>query len=74
MDRKGFFTPEQEKVLDDLYEAKGIMEALDGTMIRLADNVGLEKLKAKIPADVLPIVFEVIDQVFLAIQPVAVKQ
>lgn len=62
--RKGFLTPEQEKQLDELIELKGLYESMDGTAIKLADNMVLEKLKAKIPEDVLPIVYEVIDEVF----------
>jgi len=66
-ERKGFLTPEQEKQLDDLIELKGIAEALDGAAIKLADNQGLERLKAKIPEDVLPVVYEVIDEIFKAL-------
>lgn len=62
--RKGFLTPEQEQKLDELIEVKGIYERFDGTAIKLADNQILEKLKAKIPADVLPVVYEVIDEIF----------
>lgn len=62
--RKGFLTPEQEKQLDDLIELKGLYESMDGTAIKLADNMVLEKLKAKIPEEVLPVVYEVIDEVF----------
>ena len=47
-ERKGFLLPEQEEKLDKLIELKGIYEALDGVAIRMADNVGLQKLKEKI--------------------------
>jgi len=66
-DRKGFLTPEQEEKIDGLIKLSGITEAFDGIAIRLADNIGLEKLKAKIPEDVLPTVLEVIDQIMDAI-------
>ena len=69
--RKGFLTPEQEKQLDELIEVKGIYETMDGTAIKLADNMVLEKLKAKIPEDVLPVVYEVIDEVFKSLISVA---
>lgn len=69
--RKGFLTPEQEKQLDELIEVKGIYETMDGTAIKLADNMLLEKLKAKIPEDVLPVVYEVIDEVFKSLISVA---
>ena len=69
--RKGFLTPEQEKQLDELIEMKGIYETMDGTAIKLADNMVLEKLKAKIPEDVLPVIYEVIDEVFKSLIAVA---
>ena len=62
--RKGFLTEEQEKQLDELIEMKGIYETFDGTAIKLADNMVLEKLKAKLPPETLPIVYEVIDEIF----------
>ena len=66
-ERKGFLTPEQEKQLDDLIELSGVAEATDGIIIRLADNQGLERLKSKIPEDILPIVYEVIDEIMKAL-------
>ena len=62
--RKGFLTETQEKQLDELIELKGLYETMDGTAIKLADNMVLEKLKTKIPPEVLPVVYEVIDEVF----------
>jgi len=70
-DRKGFLTEEQEKKVDDLIVLKGISEALDGPAIRLVDNLLLEKLKAKIPAETLPVVYEVIDEIFNSLVAVA---
>jgi len=66
-ERKGFLTPNQEKGLDDKIELKGVAEAADGVAIRLVDNQCLERLKEKIPADVLPIVYQVIDEIFAAL-------
>jgi hypothetical protein len=66
-ERIGFLTPEQEKKLDQLIELKGISEALDGPAIKIADNVGLQKLKEKLLAsqpDILPIIFQIIDEIF----------
>ena len=71
--RKGFLTSEQEKQLDKLIELKGIAEAGDGPAIRLVDNLVLEKLKEKIPVDVLPVVYEVIDQFFDSLVTIAEK-
>lgn len=69
-ERKGLLTPEQEKILDDLVELKGIAEALDGAVIRLVDNQVLERLKAKIPAEYLPTVYEIVDELFKALQSI----
>ena len=72
-DRKGFLTPEQEQKLDELIVLKGISETLDGTAIKLADNLLLEKLKVKIPAEYLPIVYDVIDEIFNSLVVIAAK-
>jgi len=72
-ERKGFLTPEQEQKVDELIELKGISEALDGAAIRLVDNLILEKLKAKIPAETLPIVYGVIDEIFNSLIVIAEK-
>lgn len=72
-ERKGFLTPEQEKVLDELIELKGIAEALDGPAISLIDNQGLERLKEKLPVETLPVVYEVIDEIFKALEIIAKK-
>lgn len=71
--REGFLTPEEEQILDDLYEAKGIIEALDGMVIRIADNKGLQQLKSKIPNEMLPTIYEVVDSIFEALKPVTTK-
>lgn len=68
--RKGFFTKEQEKQLDKLIELKGIAETVDGIAIRIADNAGLENLKSKIPEDMLPIIYEVIDEIMNALSTI----
>jgi hypothetical protein len=47
---------------------------MDGLVIKLADNQGLERLKAKIPAEILPVVYDVIDEIFIALAPLTVKQ
>ena len=69
-ERIGFLTPEQEKKLDQLIELKGISEALDGPAIKIADNVGLQKLKEKLLAsqpDILPIIYQIVDEIFSAL-------
>jgi len=72
-ERKGFLTSDQEKTLDKLIELKGIAEVVDGTAIKMLDNIALEKLKTKIPEDVLPLVFEVIDEIFNGLKIIAEK-
>jgi hypothetical protein len=72
-ERKGFLTPEQEQKLDELIVLKGISETLDGTAIRLSDNLLLEKLKAKIPVEQLPLVYQVIDEIFNSIVAITEK-
>lgn len=69
--RKGFLTPEQEKILDDLIELGGLYEALDGPAIKLVDNNVLEKLKVKIPDEYLPVVYEIVDELFKALATIA---
>ena len=64
MERKGFLTPEQEKQVDDLIEAKGLVELFDGPVIKLADNQGLERLKAKLDPASIEVVYEVVDEIF----------
>lgn len=68
-ERTGFLTPEQEKKLDELIVLNGASEAFDGMAIRLADNVGLQKLKEKIMAEkpeLLEMIYQVIDGIFAA--------
>ena len=66
-ERKGFFTPEQEKKLDEFVKLEGIYEAIDGPAIKLVDNIILEKLKNKLeeknPGVVITIL-AIIDEVF----------
>ena len=67
MERKGFFTPEQEKQLDEFIKLEGIYEAVDGPAIKLADNVILDKLKDKLSEknpELTATVLAIIDEVF----------
>jgi len=66
-DRKGVLTKEQEEVLDKLFKNSGIVEAMDGVVIRMVDNLAIEKLKAKIPEEYLPMVYEIIDEIFVSL-------
>lgn len=73
-ERKGFLTPEQEKKLDSLIELKGIAEGLDGPAIKIADNIGLEKLKVKITEEnpeLLNVIYQVIDEIFASLPEAA---
>ena len=69
-DRKGFLTPVQEEQIDELIDLNGIAETLDGPAIRLADNQGLERLKAQLDEKypgAKEIVYEIIDAIFKAL-------
>jgi hypothetical protein len=65
-ERKGFLTPEQVKIVVKLLNLKGIYGVLAGPILRLIDDLLLEKVKAKIPnaAEVLPTVYLIIDEIF----------
>ena len=73
-ERKGFLTPEQEKVLDGLLKFNNkIAESVDGLAIQLIDNQGLERLKAKIEAlhpGAVALVYEVVDELFNALEKI----
>jgi hypothetical protein len=67
MERKGFFTPEQEAKLDEFIKLEGIYEAMDGTAIKLTDNIVLNKLKEKLSEknpELTATVLAIIDEVF----------
>lgn len=67
MERKGFFTPEQEKQLNEFTKLEGIYSALAGTTIKLTDNVVLNKLKEKLAEknpELVATVLAIIDEVF----------
>ena len=66
-ERKGFFTPEQEKQLDEFIKLEGLYEAADGPAIKLVDNIVLDKLKKKLAEknpELVDTVFAIIDEVF----------
>lgn len=69
--RKGAFTPEQEKQLDDLVQLSGIAEAIDGPAISLADNQGIERLldiaEEKYPGVREEIIYPLVDAIMLAL-------
>jgi len=69
-ERKGFFTPEQEVKLDEFVKLEGIAEAADGLVIKLTDNLVLEKLKAKLQEknpELVETIENIIDEVFLSL-------
>jgi hypothetical protein len=71
--RKGVFTPEQEKLLDDLIELKGLGEALDGPAISLIDNQGIDRLLEKVSDETKEVIYEVIDMVMDGIAAIVNK-
>lgn len=62
-ERKGAFTPEQEKILDDLINVPGIGEAIDGPAISIIDNQGIDRLLAKASPEAKDIVYQVVDMI-----------
>ena len=76
-ERKGFLTDEQENVLDDLIQLKGIAEMADGPAISLADNKGLESFKTKLVdkwgESVLEDIYAVVDLIFIPLNAMADK-
>jgi len=66
-ERKGILTKEQEEILDKLIKNSGLVEAVDGVAIKMIDNIAIEKLKAKIPAEYLPVVYQLIDEIFVTL-------
>jgi hypothetical protein len=75
-ERKGFLTPEQEKILDELIKLKGIAEKVDGIAIQLIDNQGLERLKKTIEEKhpgAKELIYQVIDAIFLGLAEIAKK-
>jgi len=68
-ERKGFLLPEHIQKLEKILKLKGILGVIDGPILKLIDDLLLEKLKAKIPNPeaVLPMVYLVIDELFNAI-------
>lgn len=66
-ERKGILTKEQEEILDKLIKNSGLVEAVDGVAIKMVDNIAIEKLKAKIPAEYLPVVYQLIDEIFVTL-------
>lgn len=68
-ERKGFLLPEQIKKLEKILKLKGVLGIVDGPILKLIDDLLLEKLKAKInnPEEVLPMIYLIIDEIFNAI-------
>lgn len=72
-ERKGFLTPEEEEKLHKLLKSKGLVSVVDGPIIRLLDNILLEKLKEKLGenSELLTTLYLVIDEIFAAIPDAA---
>ena len=63
-ERKGFFTKDQEKKLDDVIRLKNpILEAVDGPIISVVDNIFLQKVVAKLKPEFKQVLLDVIDEV-----------
>lgn len=69
-ERKGFLLPEEEKKLEAILRLKGILGVIDGPIIKLLDNLLLERLKSKLGEqadEILPTIYLIIDEIFEAI-------
>lgn len=66
-ERKGVMTPQQEKFADSLWDNTGILELVDGIIIRAADDVGLQKAKEQIPEKYWPMIYNMVDQLFIVL-------
>ena len=70
-ERKGLFTAEQEAKLDEIIKFKNpVLEGIDGPIISLIDNQGIERAIAKLREnnpELWPIIIQVIDVIFGAI-------
>jgi hypothetical protein len=63
--RKGFLTPEGEKVIERVVKLGKWGEKFDGIVIALVDNQVLERAKAKIVEkhpESLPVIYEIVDE------------
>lgn len=73
--RKGVLTPGQEKFGDDLWVNKGIMEAVDGLAISIADNKGLQAAKEAVikklgedkAEEYVTFLYQVVDAIFVGL-------
>lgn len=67
-ERKGWLTPDQQQIIDDLYQTTGVKEMFDGKVIQLIDDKGGEFIKEKIVAkygkEILPDIYEIVDLLF----------
>jgi hypothetical protein len=65
-DRKGFLTPEQVKIAIKLSGLKGVYAVAAALVLRLLDDLLLERVKVKIPnaEETLPTVYLIIDEIF----------
>lgn len=67
-DRKGALTKEQEKFLEEIIKfANPVLEAVDGPLISLIDNQGIERvldLADKANPEIRVMVYQVVDSIF----------
>ena len=66
-ERKGVLTPEQEKLLDDIIQLKGLAEAIDGPAISIIDNQGIDRVLKKVNPETKQIIYEIVDILMLGI-------
>ncbi len=64
-ERQGLMTPVQEKFADSIWDNKGLLELADGYIIKAGDDIGLQKAKEQIPEKYWPMLYGMVDQLFV---------
>jgi putative heme degradation protein len=76
-ERKGAMTPEQEKILDKLIVLKNkALEAVDGTVITLIDNLAIEAIldeADKKNPEIRGYVLQVVDVIFAGLETIVAE-
>ena len=62
--RKGAMTPAQEKILDKLVFKGGFKDVIDGPMISIIDNQGIDRVLRKASDEAKEIVYQTVDMIF----------
>lgn len=69
-ERKGVLTQDQEKILDEIIKLKGIPEKLDGFVIRIVDDKGIELLMKQLHPSTKEIIYDIVDLLFEGLEEI----